>query len=402
MMGGKQMKLEDFVVTKFDIDNDDLVENLPYVIENTETHERQIGTLKSCECDSLTFSTWTGCVIITTTDAKKYNIRKANLTDGMFLMFKDESFNLSTGHDIPAEKIKEIRDAINNVPHSFLSQNFGGILQGIINDAAKCPPTSSIVCYRIIDYRAETAEGVTVGIEKFYEIKSQVTIIKQFLYKVNRVKDNYEDQIQYEVMLPVSESDKKEFMDEGWKIHPMFFNKENGCYMPSVRIQRPMRMAPLPDYVKEQSITLQILTGLQLLHLIEYGPNEKNKEEPGMYAGIDYSNNGICISNAYTDENNRLIVDGEETVLIKDISGYISRFLYWNDKFDWLFFPKETTSDVNRSMSDSEFVGPTPGAHNIIKWGSIASASFGMFHYWMQSTAVSEKDYIIPWEFGGY
>ena len=396
------MKLEDLVVTRFDIDNDDLVENLSYVIENTETHERQIGTLKSCECDALTFGTLTGCVIITTAEAKKYDIRKANLNDGMFLLF-NESFNLSTVHDIPAEKIKEIRDAINNTPYTFLSQNFGGIIQGIINDAAKCPPTSSIVCYRIIDYnRAETRECVTTGIEHFYEVKAQVTIIKQFLYKVNRIKDNFQDQIQYEVMLPVSESDKKEYLDEGWKIHPMFFNKENGCYMPAVRIQRPMQMMTLPDYVKERSITLQILTGLQLLHLIEYGLNEKDKESPGMFAGIDYSNDGIVISNAYTDKNNRLIVDGEETVLIKLISGYISRFLYWNDKFDWLFFPKEVTSDVNRSMSDSEFVGPTLGAHNIIKWGSLGSASFGIFHYWMQSTDPSEDDYMIPWEFSEF
>lgn len=394
------MKLEDLVVTKFDTANDDLVEGLPYVLENTETRKRQIGVLKSCEPDALAFSTWTGYVIITTADAKKYNIYKANLTDGMVLMLKDESFNLSAAHDIPAEKIKEIRDAINNVPHTFLSQNFGGIVQGVINDARNCPPTSTIVCYRIIDYRAETAEGVTVGIENFYKVKPQVTIIKQFLYKVNRVKDNYADMIQYEICLPISESDKKEYLDEGWKIHPMFYNKENDRYMPSVRIQHPMQMMTLPDYVKEQSITLQILTGLQLLHLVEYGPNEKDKEEPGMYAGIDYTNNGIVISNASTDENNRLIIDGEETVLIKPISGYISRFLYWNDKFDWLFFPKETTRNV--TMSDSEFVGPTMGVNNIIKWGSIDSESFGMFHYWMRSTDASEDDYIIPWEFGGY
>lgn len=394
------MRLEDLVVTKFDTDSDELVPNLPYILENTETRKRQIGVLKSCEPESLAFSTWTGCVIITTADAKKYNIYKANLTDGMVLMLKDESFNLSAAHDIPAEKIKEIRDAINNVPHTFLNQNFEGIVQGIINSAADCPPTSTIVCYRIIDYRAETAEGVTVGIEHFYEVKSQVTIIKQFLYKVNRVKDNYADMIQYEICLPISESDKKEYLDEGWKIHPMFYNKENDRYMPSVRIQRPMQIMTLPDYVKEQSITLQILTGLQLLHLVEYGPNEKNKEEPGMYAGIDYTNHGIVISNASTDENNRLIIDGEETVLIKPISGYISRFLYWNDKFDWLFFPKETTRNV--TMSDSEFTGPTLGVNNIIKWGSIDSDNFGIFHYWMRSTDASEDDYIIPWEFGGY
>ena len=104
----------------------------------------------------------------------------------------------------------------------------------------------------------------------------------------------------------------------------------------------------------------------------------------------------------YTEENNRLVIDEEETVILKGISGYISRFLYWNNKFDWLFFPKETTKNLNRSISDSEFVGPSISLNNIIKWGSIDSDNFGMFNYWMSSTAVSEKDYIIPWEFGGY
>lgn len=390
------MKLENFVVTKFDTSSDDLVEGLPYIMENIETKERQIGVLKSCEPDALAFGTWKGVVIITPTDAKKYNIRKADLTDGMYLLFKGDPVGISASADIPEEKLKEIRDAINHGRDSFLSQNFGAYVQGVINQT-NCPPTSSIVCYRIIDYRAETAEGVTMGIEKFYDVRSEETIIKQFLYKVNRVKDNFEDMIQYEICLPISESDKKEYMDEGWKIHPMFYNKENGCYMPSILIKRPVQIMTLPDYVKEKSITLQILTGLQLLHLIEYGPNEKDKEEPGLYAGIDYSNNGIVISNASTDENNRLIIDGEETVLIKPISGYISRFLYWNDKFDWLFFPKETTRNV--TMSDSEFIGPTLGAKDIIKWGSIGSESFGIFHYWMRSTDASEDDYIIPWEF---
>ena len=163
-----------------------------------------------------------------------------------------------------------------------------------------------------------------------------------------------------------------------------------------------MQMMTFPGYVKERSITLQILTGLQMLHFIEHGLNEKDKEEPGMYAGIDYTNHGIVISNAYTDENNRLIINDEETVILKNVSGYITRFLFWNSKFDWLFFAKETTKNVNRSLSDSEFVGPTAGVKNIIKWGSIDSDNFGMFNYWMCSSEATEKDYIIPWEFGGY
>lgn len=389
------MRLEDLVVTKFDVDSDELVPNLPYVLEKTETGQRQIAVLRSCEPDALSFGTWTRGITITPANAKLYKIYKADLSgDEMNLILKGDPFNISVSHEISEEKLKEIKDAVNNPPSDALdlSQSYGGYSQAQIN----------IICRRMLDYRTGKTEGTIMGIENFYDVKSDVTIIRQFLYKVTRVIDNFRDQIEYEICLPASEKDKMYYMDRGWRIHPMFYNKENGCYMPSVIIHRPVQIMDSPDYDKDKSITLQILTGLQMLHLIEHGLFEKAKEEPGMYAGIDYTNHGIVISNAYTEENNRLVIDEEETVILKGISGYISRFLYWNNKFDWLFFPKETTKNQNRSISDSEFVGPSISLNNIIKWGSIDSDNFGMFNYWMSSTAASEKDYIIPWEFGGY
>lgn len=388
------MKLEDLVVTKFDVDSDELVPNLPYILEKIETRERQIAVLRSCDPDALSFGTWTRGITITPSNAKLYNIYKADLsTDEMHLMLKGDPVAISASNDIPEEKLKEIKDAIDEPSDLvLLNQSYGGYAQAQVN----------IICRRMIDYRTGKTEGTTLGIENFYDVKSNVTIIRQFLYKVTRVIDNFRDQIEYEICLPTSEKDKMHYLDRNWKIHPMFYDKENGCYMPYIRIQRPMQMMTFPGYVKERSITLQILTGLQLLHFIEHGLNEKDKEEPGMYAGIDYTNHRIVISNAYTDENNRLIIDDEETVILKNVTGYISRFLYWNNKFDWLFFPKETTKNVDRSLSDSEFVGPTAGVKNIIKWGSIDSDNFGMFNYWMCSSEATEKDYIIPWEFGGY
>ena len=388
------MKLEDLVVTKFDVDSDELVPNLPYILEKADTGQRQIAVLRSCEPDALSFGTWTRGITITIADAKKYNIYKADLSgDGMNVIFKDDPFNITVSREISEEKLNEIKDAVNNPSDALdLSQSYGGYAQAQVN----------IICRRMIDYRTGKTEGTTLGIENFYDVKSDVTIIRQFLYKVTRVIDNFRDQIEYEVCLPTSEKDKMYYMDRGWRIHPMFYNAENGCYMPSVIIHRPVQIMDSPDYDKDKSITLQILTGLQMLHLIEHGLFEKDKDEPGMYAGIDYTNHSIVISNAYTEENNRLVIDEEETVILKGISGYISRFLYWNNKFDWLFFPKETTKNLNRSISDSEFVGPSISLNNIIKWGSIDSDNFGMFNYWMSSTAVSEKDYIIPWEFGGY
>ena len=398
------MKLEDLVVTKFDTASDDLVEKMPYVLENTETKERQIGVLKNSDCDMLAFSTWKGVIVINPTDAKKYNIYKADLTDGMYLLFKGDSLSISASHDMSEEKKKQIKDAMSEegvVQMALSNQLFDNVhVLDVVDDRPQ--QVSTIICHRIIDYiNNNTDDALTTGIEYFYTVLAHVTIIRQFLYKVTREKESFKDLIQYEIMLPASESDKKYYMDNGWKIHPMFYNKKNDCYMSTVRIQRPMQMMTFPDCDKDDSITLQILSGLQMLHLIEYGPNEKDKEEPGLYVGLDYSNDGIIISNAYTDEGNRLVIDDVKDLVIKDISGYISRFLYWNEKYDWLFFPKETVTNANRSMSDSEFVGPTLGVNNIIKWGSIDSASFGIFGYWMRSTEASENDYVIPWEFGG-
>ena len=388
------MKLEDLVVTKFDVDSDELVPNLPYVLEKIETRERQIAVLRSCEPDALSFGTWTRGITITPSNAKLYKIYKADLsTDEMHLMLKGDPVAISASNDIPEEKLREIKDAIDEPSDLvLLNQSYGGYAQAQVN----------IICRRMIDYRTGKTEGTTLGIENFYDVKSDVTIIRRFLYKVTRVIDNFRDQIEYEICLPTSEKDKMYYMDRGWRIHPMFYDAENGCYTTAVIIHRPVQIMDSPDYDKDKSITLQMLTGLQMLHFIEHGLNEKDKEEPGMYAGIDYTNHGIVISNAYTDENNRLIIDNEETVILKGISGYISRFLFWNSKFDWLFFAKETTKNVNRSLSDSEFVGPAVGVNNIIKWGSIDSDNFGMFNYWMCSSEATEKDYIIPWEFGGY
>lgn len=388
------MKLEDLVVTKFDVDSDELVENMPYVLEKIETRERQIAVLRHCEPDALSFATWTRGITITPSNAKLYNIYKAYLTGEMTLLLKDESFKISASHDISEEKLKEIKDAVDHPSDLInLNQSYGGYADAKIN----------LLCHRMIDYRTGKTEGNGLGVDNFYEVKSDVTIIRQFLYKVIRVVDNFRDQIEYEILLPTSEKDKMHYMDRNWKIHPMFYNKENDRYMPSVCIKRPVQIMTLPDYVKERSITLQILSGLQLLHFIEHGLFEKDKEEPGMYAGIDYVNHGIVISNAYTDETNRLILDDkEEAVIVKDVTGYISRFLFWNNKFDWLFFPKSTTKNLDRSISDSEFVGPSISVKNIIKWGNIDSDNFGMFNYWMCSSEASEKDYIIPWEFGGY
>ena len=419
------MKLN-IIVQKFDTSNSSLIEGLPYVLEDTRTNERQIVTLSSCEDNHLVFSMWekggnssggpTKTIVLSPSDvANRYNIYKADLRDGMWMIFKDDSVSISSSPDISEETLKRIRDSLNNPPDEpifltnqqiikdvFLNQNFNSPITGPINEE-NCPPTSATMCFRIIDYKNGISDGLTIGIENFYKVdtESGVTVIKQFLYKVTPVKDNENDQVQYEIVLPVSESDKKRYMDSGWKIHPMFYNKDNGCYMHSVVIKQRHSM----DFTHEEkdSITIQILSGLQMLYLVEFGLNQNPNLGSSIYAGIKYEDGYVVISNAYTDEKNELFINNEYNtctctgVSVLSDSGYISRFMYWNENYDWLFLPKETTE--NPTMTDSYFAGPTRNLKNIILWGD-EDSNAGIFRLWMYSTSTDGDEYIVPWEFG--
>lgn len=414
------MKLN-VIVQKFDTGNSSLIEGLPYVLEDIRTKERQIVTLSSCEDNHLVFSMWekggnssggpTKTIVLSPSDVvNRYNIYKADLRDGMWMIFKDDSVSISSSPDISEETLKRIRDSLNNPPDEpifltnqqiikdvFLNQNFGSPITGPINEE-NCPPTSTTMCFRIIDYKNGISDGLTIGIENFYKVdtESGVTVIRQFLYKVTPVKDNETDQVQYEILLPVSESDKKRYMDAGWKIHPMFYNKDNGCYMPSVVIKQRHSM----DFTHEEkdSITIQILSGLQMLYLVEFGLNQNPNLSSSTYAGIQYEDGYIVISNAHVDEKNQLVIDDEiQPLLVYSDTGYISRFMYWNENYDWLFLPKETTE--NPTMTDSYFAGPTRNLKNIILWGD-EDSNAGIFRLWMYSTSTDGDEYIVPWEFG--
>ena len=417
------MKLENIIVQKFDTGNSSLIENMPYVLEDTKTKERQIATLTSCEENRLMFSMWekdgnssggpTKIIVLSPSDvADRYNIYKADLRDAMRIHIEDiDKIVLLHNRELSEETIQQIKDAMNNpsddpvflanpqtIKDVFLNQNFSGPVTGTINEK-NCPPTGTIVCHRVIDYKKGISEGLTIGIENFYKVdtESGVTVIKQFLYKVTRIKDDVEDLVQYEIMIPVSESDKRDYiMNAGWKIHPMFYNKDNDCYMDRVVIKEKHEM----DFThgKRDSITIQILSGLQLLHLIEVGLNQNPNLGSSMYAGIQYEDGYIVISNAYADEKNHLVIDDEiQSILVYSDAGYISRFMYWNEKYDWLFLPEETTEKP--TLTDSYFVGPSRNQKNIILWGTECS-NVGIFRLWMYSTTTDGDEYIVPWEFG--
>lgn len=414
--------LENIVIKKFNTNNSSLIEGLPYVLEDKKDGSRQIATLSACGDLSLVFNVWdkngkaTGgpikTIVLSPMDIDGFNIYKADLHDGAWFIIKDDAVSISASPDISKEKLKLIRDTLKfptddpffltnpqTIKDVFLNQNFGCPITGPINEE-NCPPTNTIVCHRVIDYKNQKCDGcwLTTGIENFYKVdtESGVTVIKQFLYKVTLVKDADNDQVQYEIMLPASESDKKRYMDNGWKIHPMFYNRDNECYMHSVVIKERHVM----DFTHEEkdSITIQILSGIQLLYLIEFGLNQNPNLSSSTYAGIQYEDGSIVISNAYVDEKNQLVIDDKtQSILVYSDYGYISRFMYWNDRYDWLFLPKETTGSP--VLTDSFFAGPSRNRKNIILWGDEDSNS-GIFRLWMDAGSTEGGEYIVPWEFG--
>ena len=354
------------LVPRFNTASDVLVLGMPYIVRNIETGTTVIATMTSKSTDALTFNSWKGCFTI---DAKTY--------------YKGDTWKIYSAN-------------INDNPQ-IITQNIGDVVQDPINEE-NCPPTGTITVVRVIDYKNQKFdECLTTGIENFYKVdtESGVTVIKQFLYKVDVVENSEEYYVEYSILLPSSESDKKCCMDNGWKIHPMFYNKDDVCYMNSVVLSERHIM----DFThrEEDSITIQILSGLQLLYLIEFGLNQNPNLGGSMYAGIQYEDGFIVISNAYADEKNQLVIDDEiQSILVYSDCGYISRFMY-DEKYDWLFLPAETTD--NPTMTDSYFAGPTRNLKNIIKWGD-DDLNAGIFRLWMYSTSTDGDEYIVPWEFG--
>lgn len=354
------------LVPRFNTASDVLVLGMPYIVRNIETGTTVIATMTSKSTDALTFNSWKGCFTI---DAKTY--------------YKGDTWKIYSAN-------------INDNPQ-IITQNIGEVVQDPINEE-NCPPTGTITVVRVIDYKNQKFdECLTTGIENFYKVdtESGVTVIKQFLYKVDVVENSEEYYVEYSILLPSSESDKKRYMDNGWKIHPMFYNKDNVCYENSVVLSERHIM----DFThrEEDSITIQILSGLQLLYLIEFGLNQNPNLSGSMYAGIQYEDGFIVISNAYADEKNQLVIDDEiQSILVYSDYGYISRFMY-DENYDWLFLPAETTD--NPTLTDSYFAGPTRNLKNIIKWGD-DDLNAGIFRLWMYSTSTDGDEYIVPWEFG--
>lgn len=425
--------LNDIVVNKFDTGHCDLIINLPYVLEDKETRERWIVVLSAIDDEHLTFSRWMKTVnssnhsfsITPDRMKEKYNLYKAVLNDGMWLMLKNDPLAVSASADIPEEKMKEIRDAVSlggkvtiQEPNNYVIKDIVNTIQNTNNDIRDIinrkididePLTmlrplgsttfSNTWWCRVIDYaNGKDHEICATDIDQIFDRSTpHTTEIKQFLYRVGCTKDS--DSAVYEILLPLSESDKKCCMDNGWKIHPMFFNKRTGCYMPSVVINTKKHKYVDTDKCDEMSLTIEIVSGLQLLYLVEYGT--KGEEGPSdRYHGIEYNNGAILVSNAYTDEKNQLVINDEiQSILVYSDSGYISRFMYWNENYDWLLLPKETKDES--VLCNSYYVGPTLNVKNSIKWGDDFQCKFGIFRFTMDdSTAICGDENVMTWHYG--
>ena len=180
----------------------------------------------------------------------------------------------------------------------------------------------------------------------------------------------------------------------------MFYNKENGCYMHSVVINTKKHKYVDTDPCDEMSLTIEIVSGLQLLYLIEVGTKREEEGPNNRYHGIEYNNGAILVSNAYTDEKNSLFINNIYTgVTVSSDSGYISRFMYWNEHYDWLLLPKETTSDS--TLCDSWFIGPKLNMRNSIKWGDDHDFESGIFRLIMNdSRAITGEENVMTWHYG--
>ena len=428
--------LNDIVVNKFDTGHNDLIINLPYVLEDKETKERWIVVLSAIDDEHLTFSKWMKTVnssnhsfsITPDRMMEKYNLYKADSKDGMWLMFKNDPLAISASADIPEEKMKEIRYALNlngevtiQEPNNYVIKDFINTIQNTNNDIKDIinrkididePMTllrpegsttfSNTWWCRVIDYaNGKDHEICATDIDQIFDRSApHTTEIKQFLYRVTRTKDSHTDCVGYEILLPSSESDKKCCMDNGWKIHPMFFNKRTGCYMRSVVINTKKHKYVDTDACDEMSLTIEIVSGLQLLYLVEVGTKKEEEGPSNRYHGIEYNNGAILVSNAYTDEKNSLFINNEYTgVTVSSDSGYISRFMYWNEHYDWLLLPKETTSDP--TLCDSWFIGPKLNMRNSIKWGDEYEFKSGIFRLIMNdSRAITGEENVMTWHYG--
>ena len=338
--------IEKVTTTKFDVTNDDLQLILPYILKDPHGKESNV-VLSSKAVDSLVFKKWTDgkpeTIIITPEDfAKGYTLYKANS--------KDDTITQSAPEPV----------------------------------VEKSSTTKTEVWGRTIDYITETdytLNNKNNCLTNIFESNGVSVIIKRFLYRVDRVinEEKNEDYCFYAIALPTSEAEEREFLLNGWKIHPMFFDgytKKNNAFMNRVLISKDKHLYETNPVSK--SVTLEIVSGLQLLYFIEFGTMIKDRTE---YRGIVWDSGEILVSNANINEDSLLIINGKNTgieIPKGRMFGYVSKFSY-DREYDWLFMPLNLKEKYY--ICDSTFMIPTNvNVDSALLWGG-HKAHTGIFSF---------------------
>lgn len=360
--------MENVIESKFSFDDNSVLVGFPYILQHINGNKQLVVCCTKTE-DVLTFNTYD----------EDNNPRVLNISPELF----NKEYSLYTVSS--SDFIDQI-----NIPSDTTT-----------------PPNSEFIrnnsyywC-RTINYSKQTISSENNDLSVLFSMDTTTVTITRFLYRITRDidKDNGFDLCRYEVTLPISTSDEREFIKQGFKVHPMFYDDERERMRGFVNINRTKYLYNPDNNPIEDSITLEIVSGIQLLYLIEFGLF-KGKEAT-MYRGITYDSGMTIVSNAYIDCDNQLVLNEHNTdIFINNESGYINRFMY-NEYYDWLFIPEETTDNVNK-FTDSTFVPPTIGETNIIYWGGYQKFS-GPFRFNMNDDYYNPgcKNYIYNWYFTG-
>ena len=355
--------IEKVTTTKFDVTNDDLQLVLPYILKDPHGTKSNV-VLSSKSEDSLVFKKWTNgkpeTIIITPGDfAKGYTLYKAN------------SENDTITQPAPEPVVE------------------------------KSTTTKTEVWGRTFDYITETdytLNNKNNCLTNIFASDGVSVVIKQFLYRVDRVinEEKNEDYCFYAIALPTSEAEEREFLLNGWKIHPMFFDKKRTLYMDKVLISKDKHLyASNPVW---GSVTLEIVSGLQLLYFIEFGTMIEDRTE---YRGIVWDSGEILVSNAKINEDNLLIIDDKNTgieIPKGRMFGYVSKFSYVRE-YDWLFMPLELKEKYH--ICDSTFMIPTNvNVDSALLWGG-HKAHTGIFSFDAHKTIDDvDNSFVKFWSFG--
>lgn len=368
------MKLiENVTESKFALNNEDIRIGMPYILKNV-IGTKYLVVLESKSEDLLVFNQWD------TTDRPE----KIEITVDMFNkdyeLYKATSWDVSNSITIPST---------NTIPP---------ITKPVTEDEPV--QINSPIWSRTINYLEMSTSDENNDLSSLFMITDETVVISQFLYKVTRMIDNGVDCVKYEVAHPISVSDERELMQRGFKVHPMFYDDEFESLRDFVNIGRVKYLYDPEDHPASDSLTIEIVSGMQLLYLIEFGLFKGHNAT--MYRGIIYDDGLVITSNAFVDCDNRLVIDNKNTgitIIDEKASGYIARFVY-DEIYDWLFIPEKMSTD--RTITDSTFIAPIIGETNLVMWGGTRKDT-GIFRLWMHDDKYHPgyKDYIRNWYFTG-